>query len=125
MSKILVVDDDVLVRQVVGVFLEREGHAVTEAADGLEALDLAERDPPDIVIADIRMPRLNGLEMMLEMRRRHPDTPVIMMSGSGSGGPDCCLLLARDMGAAETFAKPLDMHALISSVDRLVRPADA
>lgn len=119
MARVLLVDDDVLVRNVVRLFLERAGHAVAEAADGVEALEAFDTERPDVVVTDLRMPRMNGLEMMMEMRRRWPAAPVVAMSGGGSGDAECWLLLAQDLGAAGTFEKPLDMPALMSTVQRL------
>jgi CheY-like chemotaxis protein len=119
-AAVLLVDDDILVRHVVRAFLERAGHRVTEAGNGAEALDVFDEDPPEVVVSDIMMPQMNGLEMMVEMRRRRPGVPLIAMSGGGQPNQtDCALLLARDLGAARTFRKPVDMTALLSAVDEL------
>jgi CheY-like chemotaxis protein len=119
--KILLVDDDILVRRVTRRFLERAGHVVVEAADGEAGLGQLEDQCPDLVLTDILMPRMNGLEMMVEMRRRCPGIPLIAMTGGGRPGvgDDPVLLLARDMGAARTFTKPVDMLALLSAIEDL------
>lgn len=120
MGKVLVVDDDMLVRRVLRTFLERAGHRVTEAGNGLEALDVFDEERPHLVLTDILMPRMNGLEMMVQMRRRLPEVRLIAMTGSAyDGDADAMLLLARDLGAARTFRKPLDMTGLLAAVDEL------
>jgi CheY-like chemotaxis protein len=116
-GRVLLVDDDPLIRRVVRTFLERAGHQVAEAGNGVEGLEVFEEQWPDVVVTDILMPRMNGLEMMVEMRRRRPDIPLIAMSGGGRpGGEDSVLLLARDLGALRTFTKPLDMAAFLAAV---------
>ncbi len=120
MGKVLLVDDDLVVRRVVHVFLEGAGHEVVEAGNGIEALEVFDEVRPDLVLTDILMPKMNGLEMMVEMRRRRPGVNLIAMSGGGrpDAGPSV-LMLARDLGAAHTFGKPLDMAALLSAVASL------
>lgn len=121
MAKILLVDDDELVRRVLRTFLERGGHRVAEAGNGLEALDVFRAETPDLVLTDILMPRMNGLEMIVELRRAQPGVRVIAMTGSAhDGDTDAMLLLARDLGATRTFRKPLDMTALLAAVDSVV-----
>jgi CheY-like chemotaxis protein len=122
---ILVVDDDILVRRMVRRVLERVGHRVLEAGNGLDALDALESDWPDLVVTDIQMPRMNGLELLIEARKRHPGLRVIAMSGSsGREGRQGVLLLARDLGAARTLEKPIQMAALLDAVADLAnRPS--
>jgi DNA-binding response OmpR family regulator len=115
-ARVLLVDDDPFVRRVVCAFLQRAGHEVIEAGDGEEGLERFDEARPDLVITDILMPRMNGLEMMVEMRRRGEAVPLIAMSGGGRQGQESVLLLARDLGARQVFAKPLDMLALLSAV---------
>lgn len=120
MTKILLVDDDELVRRVLRTFLERGGHQVSEAANGVEALEIFAAEQPDLVVTDILMPRMNGLEMLVELRRLKSDVRVIAMTGSAhDGDTDAMLLLARDLGAARTFRKPLDMTSLLTAVEAL------
>lgn len=121
MGSLLLVDDDVLVRRVVRTFLERAGYCVTEATNGVEGLELFEAERPALVLTDILMPRMNGFEMMVEMRQRRRDVAVIAMTGSAyQGDADSMLLLARDLGAIRTFRKPLDMTRLLEAVGELM-----
>ncbi len=121
MSTVLLVDDDVMVRQLLRRNLERAGYRITEASNGLEALELFDADPPHLVLTDIMMPVMNGLEMMVEMRRRRPGIPLIAITGCVGQG-DAMLLLARDLGASRAFAKPIDMRALLLAVAELSPP---
>lgn len=124
MVKVLLVDDDELVRRVVRTFLERAGHQVAEAGNGVEGLEVFASEQPDIVLTDILMPRMNGLEMIVELRRLRPQIRVIAMTGSAhDGDADAMLLLARDLGASKTFRKPLDMTSLLGAVEQLSLPA--
>jgi CheY-like chemotaxis protein len=118
---VLLVDDDDLVRSVVRRFLERAGHRVSEASDGRLALSEFTADPPDLVVTDIIMPGMDGLEVIAAMRRTHPSIPIVAMSGGGKlVGAEGALSLARYLGASAAFAKPLDMHAFLAAVDGLM-----
>ena len=113
-----------MVRRVTRRLLERAGHSVVEASDGTAALAALEADQPDVVVTDIIMPGMNGLELILEVHRRQPVLPVVAISGGApSNGPDGILVVARDLGAAATFPKPLDMPALLATVGSLAHRA--
>ncbi len=71
----LVVDDEADIRSSLRRILEYEGYEVSEAATGAEALARADADEPDAVLLDIKMPRMDGLEVLAELRKRHPDLP--------------------------------------------------
>ena len=85
--RILVVDDHPLVRQGLAQFInqERDMQVYAEASDGYEALETIEKDPPDLVIADIEMKGLNGMELVRNMKSQHPDIPVLMLSMHDEG----------------------------------------
>ncbi len=123
MGTVLLVDDDVVIRQLLRRCLERAGHRVAEAANGLEGLEAFDAESPHLVLTDIMMPCMNGLEMMVEMRRRRPGVPFIAMTGSADRN-GALLLLARDLGAARAFRKPLDLKELLSAVSALSLPSD-
>jgi DNA-binding NtrC family response regulator len=118
---ILIVDDNQRARDAVAWLLQREGHEVRVADNGRTALALLERANLDIVVTDIHMPETDGLELIMECRRRWPDLPVIAMSG-GSMIPSCEVLDdARLLGAAETLEKPFEFGVLRAAVERLVK----
>ncbi len=84
MGKLMIVDDNEGVRHLVSRWLERAGFSVSQAKDGAEALDLIKKDPPDIILADIRMPKINGLELARMVKRDFPDTKVVLMTAYSS-----------------------------------------
>jgi PAS domain S-box-containing protein len=82
--KVLIVDDEELIRLNLRALLEDLGYRVAEAADGREGLDAFDRERPDLVLADLMMPGMNGLSMIAGLREKSPETPVIVISGTGS-----------------------------------------
>lgn len=125
MGRILVIDDDDDHRDTVREILEDVGYAVVEAADGQEGLHRCRAAPVDLVITDIVMPRQEGLETIMELRREFPAVPIIAMSGGGQRVKLDCLTLAKRLGAARTFRKPLDPPELLTAVRELVPPGGA
>ena len=118
MKTILVVDDEPVLREVVGEVLRDEGYAVVEAADGHEALDLLRSERPGLVLMDVMMPGLDGRAAYLAMRSRDdlPDVPVVMMSAAV--GPD-----RLDPTIAAYLPKPFDVDHLVQLVAGLIGPA--
>lgn len=80
---ILTVDDDDMIRRVLRIYLEQAGYSVIEAKDGEEGLAAFERELPDLVMLDLRMPKMDGLAVLAAISARSPDTPVIVLSGAG------------------------------------------
>ncbi len=114
MARILVIDDDELIRALLRMTLEGAGHEVLEAANGRLGLELYREKSADLIITDIAMPELNGLELMLDLTKNFLNVKVIAMSGiQESEGP---LNVAKVLGARQTFQKPLDMEKLRSAV---------
>ena len=120
MSRILVVDDDDQMRTVLRLILEREGHTVSDAADGRQALTEFRNESPDLVITDIVMPEMDGIETIMELRRHHGDVKIIAVSGGGQVNPHDCLNWASKFGVDYTFTKPLDRRELLAAVDELL-----
>lgn len=113
--RVLIVDDDPALRLVCAVSLEAEGLRVLEAADGLDGLEQARRERPDLVLTDVRMPRLDGFGLAEQMRReeRTRRIPLIFMSGELGGGN---VERARTLGALAYLTKPFDPSALAARV---------
>ncbi len=82
--KVLVVDDEKLIRLNLRALLEDLGYGVFEAANGREGLEVFDRQQPDLVLADLRMPILDGLSMITSLREKSPETPVVVVSGTGT-----------------------------------------
>jgi DNA-binding NtrC family response regulator len=119
LARILIVDDEPTVRRLTARVLEGEGYQVSEAVDGLEALDIVRSNGSElgVVISDIVMPRLNGVELLQNITTVHPDLPVILMSGYGTGR-------LKDLGIAAPCAvlhKPFPPQTLIAEVRRCIR----
>lgn len=120
MARILVVDDEAPIRDVMRKMLERAGHVVIEAGDGLEAMQVFEASPTDLVITDILMPDQEGLQTIMELRRDYPDLKIIAISGGGVVGPQTYLRMAEGFGADRTLSKPFTMNDLLEAVRELL-----
>lgn len=114
MARILIVEDNELVRRAVRLILELAEHEVLEASDGESGLVLLQSAGVDIVLADLSMPGMGGLAFVGAVKSRAPGLPVIVMSGGGLA-PDGGDLLdaARDAGADFVLPKPFDDRALL------------
>jgi CheY-like chemotaxis protein len=112
MARILVVDDEELVRGSIAGVLRRAGHAVTTAEDGEDALGKFQPNRFDLVITDIVMPRMEGIETMRALRRLEPAIRVIAMSGGDAGDDGFYLKAALALGADATLQKPFRVAEL-------------
>jgi two-component system nitrogen regulation response regulator NtrX len=108
--RILVVDDEQDIRAALKMILEYEGMVMTEAASGPEAVKLVEEQEPDAVLLDIKMERMDGLEVLAEMRRIRPSLPVIMISGHGT---IATAVEATRLGAFDFMEKPLESDRVL------------
>jgi two-component system nitrogen regulation response regulator NtrX len=112
MAKILVVDDERAIRSTLKEILEYEQYIVFDAADGIEALELVKSDQFDVILLDIKMPRMDGLEVLEEVLKIC-DTPVVMISGHGTIET---AVEAIKKGAYDYIAKPLDLNRLLITI---------
>jgi DNA-binding NtrC family response regulator len=83
-AKVLIVDDEELIRLNLRMLLEDLGYCVVEAADGREGIDVFDREEPDLILADLRMPVMDGLSMIAGLREKSTETPIIVVSGTGT-----------------------------------------
>lgn len=120
MTRILVIDDNLYVRDVLRQALERFGYDVLEAPDGEVGVRLYQEEPTDLVITGIIMPEKNGIEVIKELRREFADVKIIAMSGSGYLEPDGHLFLAKKFGAQRTFVKPFRLNQILEAVKDLL-----
>jgi DNA-binding response OmpR family regulator len=117
MGTVLVVDDDHTVREVVVSYLRAHGHEVVEAGDGEEALRLVTRRPPDLVVLDLMLPGIDGLEVCRRLRRTS-DVPVVMLTALGEAEDRVAGL---EVGADDYVAKPFSPRELALRVDSVLR----
>lgn len=120
MSRILVIEDDTKIRKMLRKMLERAGYEVNEASDGLEGLKLYREEPADLVITDIIMPRKEGLETIMDLRREFPEVKIIAISGGGRLSPQPYLEVAEGFGAMRVFSKPFDLEDLQRAISELL-----
>lgn len=120
MSSILVVDDDTQVLDVMSEMLRLEGHQVSVAENGQQAVDQMRDAQFDLVITDLIMPEKEGLETIADIRKRSSQLPIIAISGGGRVGPMDYLETARFIGADATLAKPFGRQELITTVADLL-----
>lgn len=113
MSKILIVDDERSIRNSLGELLEMEGHTVFKAENGPAALTTLEGGEFELVISDIKMPEMDGVELLEAITEKYPDLPVVMISGHGS--IETAVSCLRK-GAADFIEKPIDMNRVLASV---------
>lgn len=117
MARILIIDDEDLVLYTLRSILEQRGHDVATAGDGRTGLDLFAAGLFDLVITDIVMPVMPGLETIVQLRRRAPDVRIIAISGQRPAGNLDLLDAARAFGAARALGKPVSRTALVAAVD--------
>jgi two-component system, response regulator, stage 0 sporulation protein F len=115
MATILIIDDEESIRSLLRTVLEAAGHEVSEAANGRQGLELYRRSQTDLVITDIAMPELNGLDMILELTRQFLHAKVIAISGE-TGDTNGGLDMAKLLGARRTIHKPFSMSMLLDAV---------
>jgi DNA-binding NtrC family response regulator len=123
MKRILFIDDNEPFRVSFTRILELQGYAVTQAEDGLIGLKKFREETPDLVICDLIMPNVEGMETIQELLRLKPDIRIIAISGGGRVNPLDYLKIAQMMGAVEKLAKPFSSDELISLIERLIGPA--
>jgi two-component system alkaline phosphatase synthesis response regulator PhoP len=122
--KILLADDDKDILELVGFNLEKEGYEVHTASDGRKALDLARRIIPDLVLLDVMMPEMDGMEACREMRE-DPKLKNIMIAFLTARGEDYSQVAGFDAGADDYIQKPIKTRILISRVKAMLRRATA
>jgi two-component system chemotaxis response regulator CheY len=114
----LVIDDEPQMRRLIARVLTGAGHTVREANNGAEGIGLFHQANPALVITDLMMPDMEGIEMIQELRREAPTIPILAISGSG---PAAYLLAATGLGATSALAKPFRASELLSAVGRLLK----
>ncbi|MFD5555745.1 response regulator transcription factor, partial [Streptomyces sp. NPDC127068] len=118
----MVAEDDDKQAELIRRYLEREGHTVTHARDGLSVLERVRQHEPDLLILDVMMPRADGLDVIRVLRAESRELPVLMLTARSTEDD---LLLGLDLGADDYMTKPYSPRELMARVRTLLRRARA
>jgi DNA-binding NtrC family response regulator len=113
---IVLVDDDELLRTALVAILERAGFTVHATVDGEQALRFIEKNPVSLVITDLIMPQIEGIELIVRLRKSRPDLKIIAISGGGRVRPETFLGAAKSLGAWKVMSKPFSTPDLIAAI---------
>ena len=119
-QQILLVEDDHHLRSTWARLLSQHGLEVTEAENGSIAMEQMSQKPADLVITDMVMPVMDGVETIVALRRGYPGIKIIAISEGGFGMAEDCLKIANKLGAQRTFAKPLVPRQLLEAIRELL-----
>lgn len=117
MNHVLIVEDDKEIREGVKIYLKSKGYVVSEAADGVEGLEIIEKEEIHLAIVDVMMPRMDGITMTMKLRENH-DFPVIFLSAKSE---EVDKILGLDMGADDYVTKPFTPMELLARVNSQLR----
>lgn len=120
-NKILVIEDDPQFREMLIEMLERKEYDVFSASDGEEGIEIWKSVNPDVVITDIIMPNKEGIETILDLKRRNKEVKIIAISGGGRTNAQDNLRSAKLLGASLVIAKPFESSQLIGAVEELLK----
>jgi two-component system OmpR family response regulator len=115
--KLLLVDDEVEFLEPMKARIERRGIACSTAASGAEALAILDASPVDCAVVDVKMPEMDGLELLRRLRRLYPAVPVILLTGHASAELG---VKGMELGAFEYLLKPIELDELLDTVRRAV-----
>ena len=116
-GKILIVDDQFGIRILLNEVFQKEGYKTVQAANGVQALEIAEKEKPDLVLLDMKIPGMDGIEILKRMKERTKDIKVIIMTAYGELD---MIQEAKDLGALTHFAKPFDIDDLRTAVKQYI-----
>ncbi|HOX53022.1 MAG TPA: response regulator, partial [Fibrobacteria bacterium] len=115
---ILIAEDDPNIREGLETFLTREGFHPHGASDGIEALELAAKVLPEFVILDVMMPRMGGYDVCREIRKRHPEVPILFLSARGE---EVDRVVGLELGADDYLVKPFGTRELLARMNAILR----
>jgi DNA-binding response OmpR family regulator len=117
MAKILVIDDEPGIRDLLDTLLRRKGYEVVLAETGQKGVDLFRRERPDVIVLDLKMPGMDGLSVLQQVRSVDPEKPVIILTGAGTAETE---QKVRALGVTEYVEKEFSLHLLGDSLKRLL-----
>ena len=117
LAKILVIDDEQGIRDLLDTLLRRKGYDVILSANGQKGLDLFRREQPDVIVLDLKMPGMDGLTVLQQIRNLDPKKPVIILTGAGTPETE---QRVRALGGTEFIEKEFSLHRLGDALKRLL-----
>ncbi len=117
MAKILVIDDEEGIRNLLDTLLRRKGYDIVLAESGRKGLELFRREHPDVIVLDLKMPEMDGLTVLQQLRSLDPKQPVIILTGAGTPEAE---RQVRALGVTEFVEKEFSLHLLGDSLKRLL-----
>lgn len=121
MAKILIIEDDEEVREYLERVLSRAGYECSSAPNGKAGVEVFNNDPADLVITDIIMPEKDGIETIMDLRRKNSSLKVIAISGGGRAEPENYLHSAKLLGANRTMKKPFTNEEMLEAIRQLLQ----
>lgn len=112
-QKLLIVDDQYGIRILLNEIFQKEGYQTFQAANGVQALDIVKNEQPGLVVLDMKIPGMDGLEILKRVKKDYPDIKVIIMTAYGELD---MIQEAIDHGAVTHFSKPFDIEEILSAV---------
>jgi CheY-like chemotaxis protein len=120
MSSILIVDDDSQIQKYLSKLLVKNGYDTMIASDGSEAINIYRKSRHDVVIMDIVMPKKEGIETIIELKKIDPKVKIIAISGGGKAEANVYLKMAMGVGAAAALEKPFDKQDLLQEIGNFI-----
>ena len=120
MKSVLVVDDEPGMREMVKQLLLNEGYHVLEASNGKHAMEFLKNETLELVITDIIMEEMDGVEIILEIRENYPDVKIIAMSGGNKISSEDYLESASELGTDRIFTKPFALSDMLNAIKELI-----
>ena len=117
LAKILVIDDEQGIRDLLDTLLRRKGYDVILSANGQKGLELFRREQPDVIVLDLKMPGMDGLTVLQQIRNLDPKKPVIILTGAGTPETE---QRVRALGGTEFIEKEFSLHRLGDALKRLL-----
>ncbi len=118
MNKILIVDDELNMRLVLSTMLKKEGYEVASASDGREALQILKSSKIAVVVSDLKMPDIDGMELLSRISEQYPEVPVIMITAHGT---IATAVEALKKGALDYITKPFDLDELKNVISKAIK----
>ena len=115
---VLIADDEIRMRRVIADYLSIKGYQTVEAANGTEAVMIAQSHPVDLILLDVMMPQMDGFEACRIIRRNHPSMPIIMLTAKSEEADE---LQGFSLGADEYIAKPFSLKILLARIEAVLR----